>query len=75
MSSPQLHLKKKLTNRAKSTKSKKQSHIDSQEMETFNLLIKDYNKHIQSNPRDFNAELPILQALGASNYDMIDNLD
>lgn len=26
-------------------------------------------------PRDFNADLPILSTLGASNYDKIDSID
>lgn len=45
-------------------------------MDAFNSIVKDYNKQMMSaHPRDFNADLPILQALGASSYDQIDNVD
>jgi len=45
------------------------------EMELFNSIVKDYNKQITAHPRDFNADLPILQALGAQSYDQIENID
>jgi len=38
--------------------------------------VKDYNRQLNNqNPRDFNSDLPILQALGAESYDKITNID
>jgi len=46
-------------------------------MEAFNGIIREYNKQLvaSSNPRDFNADLPILQALGVKNYDQTQDLN
>lgn len=45
-------------------------------MDTFKNIVKDYNRQLNNqNPRDFNADLPILQALGAESYDKITNID
>ena len=45
-------------------------------MEAFKNIVKDYNRQLNNqNPRDFNADLPILQALGAESYDKITNID
>jgi len=45
-------------------------------MEVFKSIVKDYNRQLNNqNPRDFNADLPILQALGAESYDKITNID
>jgi hypothetical protein len=45
-------------------------------MEAFNSIIRDYNKqHLFAKPRDFNADLPILQALGANTYDQLANTE
>lgn len=74
MSSPQLKLKKKLNQKAKDPKAAKPP-ASEHEMELFNSIVKDYNKQITAHPRDFNADLPILQALGAQSYDQIENID
>ncbi len=51
------------------------SSID-RDMEAFKNIVKDYNRQLNNqNPRDFNADLPILQALGAESYDKITNID
>jgi hypothetical protein len=59
MSSPQLHLKKKMNQKAKGPKAVKPP-ASEHEMELFNSIVKDYNKQITAHPRDFNADLPIL---------------
>jgi hypothetical protein len=46
------------------------------DVEAFKNIVKDYNRQLNNqNPRDFNADLPILQALGAESYDKITNID
>jgi hypothetical protein len=45
------------------------------DLDTFKGIVRDYNKTIKVDPRDFKAELPILQALGAGSYDNVSNLD
>jgi hypothetical protein len=37
-------------------------------------LIQDFNKQA-TKPRDFNADIPILSTLGASNYDKYRNIE
>jgi hypothetical protein len=67
ISSPSVHLKKKLTlgktpKHHSPTKSHKETHPDHTEMDAFNGMIKEYNKQLvaSQNPRDFHADLPIL---------------
>ena len=77
-----MHLKKKLTinktpKHHSPSKSHKETHPDHTEMDAFNGMIKEYNKQLvaSQNPRDFHADLPILQALGAKSYDHVQDLN
>lgn len=45
------------------------------DLDTFKGIVRDYNKTLKVDPRDFKAELPILQALGAGSYDNVSNLE
>ena len=61
-------LKKKLGKTPKSGKAGDQPL--ERDLDTFNTIVRDYNKaNMNANPRDFNAGLPILEALGAHGYD------
>ena len=57
----------------KSAKHAKNASMD-KEVETFKNIVKDYNR-VHVDPRDFNSDLPILQALGAESYDKLQNID
>jgi hypothetical protein len=44
------------------------------DMDAFNTLVKEYNIANNCAPRDFNSDLPILEALGAENFDHLTNM-
>jgi len=60
----------------KSTKHAKTASMDAaaKDVETFKNIVKDYNR-VHVDPRDFNSDLPILQALGAESYDKLQNIE
>ena len=46
------------------------------DLDIFNTIVRDYNKaNLNAHPRDFNTDLPILEALGANGYDQLTNID
>ena len=39
------------------------------DLDKLNSIIRDYALNVKAQPRDFNADIPILSTLGASHYD------